>query len=77
MTLVEIRQRQQSAPFRPFRLHLADGRSLEVSHPEYLTVFNKAPRIVVERDDGSYALVNLPIVTSVEVLAPRKAKSRA
>lgn len=68
MTTAEMRALRDTAPFRPFRIHLADGRKLDVRHPEYLTVFNKAPRIAVEQDDGTYDLINLPIVVSVELL---------
>lgn len=68
MTTAEMRAFRDAAPFRHFRIHLADGRKLDVRHPEYLTIFNKAPRIAVEQDDGTYDLINLPIVASVELL---------
>jgi hypothetical protein len=78
MTLVEMRALRDAAPFIPFRIHLADGRSLDVLHPEYLTIFNKAPRIALEQDDGRYEMINLPIVVSVETLrGERSEPSRA
>lgn len=69
MTSTELRKLVESSPFSPFRLHLADGRALEVPHPDYIKLFFRSPRVVVEKDDGTYDIVNLPIVTSVEVLA--------
>jgi hypothetical protein len=69
MTPAEIKQLVEATPFSPFRLHLADGRKLDVPHPDYIHVFNQAPRAVVEFEDGSWQLVNLPIVVSVEVVS--------
>jgi len=34
--LQEIRELTQMAPFRPFTLYLADGRKLEVPHPDFV-----------------------------------------
>src|SRR5262245_10035992 len=36
MTLDQIRAAHFARPFRPFFLHLADGRTLHVPHPEFL-----------------------------------------
>ena len=69
MTSADLRRLVESTPFSPFRLHLADGRALQVPHPDYIKLFFRSPRVVVEKDDGTYYLVNLPIVTSVEVLS--------
>ena len=34
--LQEIRELTRLAPFRPFTLHLADGRQLKVPHPDFV-----------------------------------------
>ena len=34
--LQEIRALTEVAPFRPFTLHLADGRKLTVPHPDFV-----------------------------------------
>ena len=69
MTTQELRRLAEASPFIPFRLHLADGRVLEVPHADFIHVFTQAPRVVIESEDGNWQLVNLPIVVSVEVLA--------
>jgi hypothetical protein len=38
MTAKDIRDFVRTAPFKPFRLHLADGKSLPVSHPDFILV---------------------------------------
>jgi hypothetical protein len=64
----ELRQLVRSVPFRPLRLHLADGRHVDVPHPDYILILHKEPVAIVERDDGRSEWINLPIVTSVEAL---------
>ena len=68
MISAELRKLVQPTPFRPFRLHLADGRAVEVPHPEYIFVFHREPLAIVEKLTGGTEYVNLPIVTSVEIL---------
>ena len=36
MTIEQLRQMHQARPFAPFRVHMADGRHLDVDHPEFL-----------------------------------------
>jgi hypothetical protein len=76
MTLEQIRKLHQARPFRPFRINLADSRSLDVAHPELLAI-NAGGRtiIVVTGDENLYEVVDLLLVTSLEVLNGQ-AKSR-
>ena len=39
ITAEEIRQLQKREPFRAFTLHLSDGRSFVLAHPEQFMVF--------------------------------------
>jgi len=38
MTANELLRLQNSAPFRPFEMLLADGRALTVPHPDFVSV---------------------------------------
>jgi hypothetical protein len=69
MTINQIRKLHQARPFQPFKMNLADGRSLGVMHPELLAV-NEGGRtvIVVTGDENLYEVVDLLLVTSLEVL---------
>jgi hypothetical protein len=80
MTIDQIRKLHQARPFQPFRINLADSRSLEVSHPELLAI-NPSGRtiIAVTGDENLYEVVDLLLVTTLEVLnghaKPRKRRS--
>jgi hypothetical protein len=69
MTANQIRKLHQARPFQAFRINLADSRSLVVSHPELLLI-NEGGRtiIVVTGDENLYEVVDLLLVTSLEVL---------
>jgi hypothetical protein len=64
----ELRQLPRHSPFRPFRLHLADGRRIDVPHPDFILVLHKEPMAIFEHDDGRTEWIHLPIVTRFEAL---------
>lgn len=66
MTIDQIRKLHGALPFRPFRIHLADSRSFEIAHPELLAI-NEPGRTVVVAADGTFEIIDLLLVTSLEV----------
>ncbi len=73
MTVEQLRKMHQAAPFQPFDIHLADGRSLPVNHPEVLAITPPGRTIGVGLEDGTVEIVDLLRVTS---LKPRTNASR-
>ncbi len=68
MTLKEVRRLYKTTPFRPFVLHLADGRNIEVIHPEFLALDPKERTIIVYQPDGDFNIVDLLLVTDIEIV---------
>jgi len=68
----------RAEPFRPFRIHLADGRNLDVAHPEFLAYTPKGRTAIVMRLDETYEVIDLLLVTSLEVIdaKPRRQRRR-
>jgi hypothetical protein len=66
MTVDQIRRLHQAKPFQPFDIHLADGRSLPVDHPEVLAVPPPGRTIGVGLSDGTIEIVDLLLVTSLK-----------
>ena len=67
MTIEQLREFHQARPFRPFRIHLADGQHLDVMHPELLGQSKGGRTIYVAADDGEYLkFVDLLLVTMLE-----------
>ena len=69
----DLRLLLRASPFRPFRLNLADGRHIDVPHPEFVLVMHKEPSAIFEREDGTAEWINLLIVVSVETLSDSRA----
>ncbi len=72
MTLEELRTFSRAQPFRPFVLHLADGGQVVVRHPEFLAVEPSGQAIKVYQPDDSVKLVDLALVTDLEIKSAAK-----
>ncbi len=66
MNLEQIRLRLRNG-FRPFALHLSDGRKFSVPHPEFILVGKGV--IAILRKDGLIETVDALHIVSVEDIA--------
>ena len=67
MTLETIRRAYSAQPFKPFTIYVADGRSLEVPHPEFMATAPNGRMIAVFDMKGDYHLIDLLLVTGLEI----------
>ena len=70
MDLTGIREALRRQPFEPFAMHLADGRSLDVPHPEMVAVGKR--RIIVVQADDSWSVVEPLMVVSLDYNGPQR-----
>ena len=66
----------RAQPFQPFELHLADGRSLPVEHPECLAISPPGRTVGVALRDGTIEVVDLLLVTSLKPISNRRSRRR-
>jgi hypothetical protein len=64
MDLAGIREALRHQPFEPFALRLADGRSLDVRHPETVAVGGR--RMIVVGPDDSWSVIEPLMVVSLD-----------
>ena len=57
MDFEEIRDRIRGPGFRPFRLHLSDGRAFDVPHPEFVAASSRV--VAVLSETGPSELIDL------------------
>ena len=79
VTIEQLRNVHQASPFQPFTLHLADGRKLHVPHREFLSHSPSGRTVIVYGEGDSFNIVDLLLVTDVEVHAgsrPRRGTRR-
>ncbi|MCH7752192.1 MAG: hypothetical protein IH898_08575 [Planctomycetes bacterium] len=67
MTIDQLRQTYQAEPFRPFSLHLADGRKLDVPHRDFLSHSPAGRTVIVYGEDDSFSIVDLLLITRIDV----------
>jgi hypothetical protein len=81
MTGGEIRKLFEATPFLPFRVHMANGKSVDVPHSDFMHLSPTGRRLIVDRPDDTFEIIDVLLVTSLETLSqngsrPRGKKSR-
>ena len=72
MKPMTIRDFRDKAPFRPFAIHLADGRSITVITPDHIMISPSNDEFAVYLADGTLEVVDGKLITSIT----RKPKPR-
>jgi len=67
MTTEAFKAHLQARPFRAFTVHLDNGRSLSVRHPEFAALTPKGWEVIIWTGDHQYEFVDLNAVSSIEV----------
>lgn len=58
-----------AAPFHPFTINVADGRSLHVPHPDFIAIMGNGRTAFVTspiEQTPSYFIVDVPMITQLE-----------
>jgi hypothetical protein len=67
MTIEQVRAAYSAQPFRPFVLHLADGREIAVNHREFFMTVPSGRTVVVAQPDDTVNIIDLLLVTDLEI----------
>jgi hypothetical protein len=67
VTIEQLRAVHQAIPFRPFTIHLADGRRLRMPHREFLSHSPSGRTIIVHHRDDAFSIIDLLLVTELKV----------
>jgi hypothetical protein len=77
MTAEQLRAMREANPFRPFTIHLADGRSLLVPHRDFVSQSPGGRTIIVYGSDEAFSVVDLYLVTELAIHGPADANGGA
>ncbi len=66
MSINELRRAHRAKPFRRFRLHLADGREIPVTHPENLMVTTDGRCVAVYLPREGTEIIDVPLLTAID-----------
>jgi hypothetical protein len=77
MTLEQLRNVHRAQPFRPFTIHMGDGRSFHVEHPDFLSRSESGRTIIVHEKDDRFSVLDLLLMTELEVHPPTRPEAAA
>ncbi|MBU6401176.1 MAG: hypothetical protein KGS61_12735 [Verrucomicrobia bacterium] len=67
MTMEQIRELVDATPFQPFTIHLADGQSVRVPHPDFIAIGPRGRTVIVYRSDERFRIIDVMLVTELRV----------
>ena len=75
MTVDQLRAVLRAQPFRPFTIHMADGRSFLVRHPDFISHSPSGRTLIVYGNDESFSILDLLLASELEVHPPTERPS--
>ncbi len=65
MTLEYLREAQRKQPFVPFSIHMADGRSVPVPHPDFISIHPTGRLVFVHEEKGGSHVLDRMLMTEI------------
>jgi len=69
MKINEVRKLLHAEPFRPFLVYVAGGGRIPVKHEDFVALAPTGREMIVYQTDGNYQVVDLLLVTRLQLLA--------
>jgi hypothetical protein len=66
MTIEQLRTAIKARPFKPFIMHIADGGTIPVQHPEFILTVPRGRTVFVVQPDDTSNIVDLLLVSHLE-----------
>ncbi len=67
MTIQQLRTAHRATPFRPFTVHMADGRNFHVPHPDFLSMSPTGRTVIVYQQDDEFSILDLLLMTEIQM----------
>jgi len=77
MTVQQLTSTMHAQPFRPFTIHMGDGRAFFVKHPDFIARSPSGRTVIVYADDESHSILDMLLVTEIEVHPPARPEAAA
>lgn len=76
MTIEQLKSVYDNQPFKPFVIHLADGREIPVLHREFILTVPSGRTIIVCQPDDTVNIIDLLLVTDLEMKPTTNGKQK-
>jgi hypothetical protein len=67
MTADAVRKLLHATPFVPFGLELANGRTLRVPHPNFVSLSHGGRTLIIHTEGEDFEIVDTMLVTNINV----------
>jgi hypothetical protein len=74
MSIQQLRAAHHATPFRPFKIHMADGHAFTVPHPDFLSMSPTGRTVIIYQENEDFSILDLLLMTEIEV--PQNVSSR-
>ena len=76
MTATEFQKLQRADPFSPYRIRLADGKTIRVPHPDFVAISPTGRMVTAYSADGEMHIIDIFLVTSLAIEPPARARRK-
>lgn len=76
LTSQPLKDAQHVQPFKPFTIHMADGKSVGVTHPECMLLTHKGRTVVVNTPDHRMEVIDVLLIARLSFNNEPQAKRR-
>jgi hypothetical protein len=71
MKIDELKRAKDQRPFQPFRIRMADGREIEIKHPDAVAWgLETGPRMVFALCNGEHHWIDIALVSALVLPEP-------
>ena len=67
-----VKKFMHAAPWRPFVLCLADGRAIQVPHPDFISITRNGRSVIVATVDEDYEVIDVFLILSIKTKGSQK-----
>jgi hypothetical protein len=76
MAIEKMKEIYDAQPFKPFVIHLADGREIPVHHREFIMAAPSGRTVIVCQPDDRLNIIDLRLVTDLELKLSSKGSQK-
>ena len=67
MTIQQLRSAHRAAAFQPFTIHMADGRTFPVPHPDFLSMSPSGRTVIIYQENEEFSILDLLLMTEIDI----------
>ena len=67
-----VKKFMHATPWKPFTICLADGRNIQVPHPDFISISRAGRTVIVTTDDEEFEMIDVFLILSIRTKGSQK-----